>query len=855
MLSIGKMTSGQHEYYLDLAREDYYLQGGEPPGSWFGQGAEELGLIGQVYGEDLREVFQGSFRGRALVQNANNPNRCPGWDLVFSAPKSVSVLWSQVGGNVTSVIRAAHEQAVKKALTFVEDVAGITRRGKGGYVTEPAKLIFALFEHGTSRAQDPQLHTHSVLVNAGLRADGTTGALHTPEIYRIKMAAGALYRAEFAYLLERQFSLVTKRDGSCFQIEGVPEALIKEFSKRRQQIRSRLSELGQEGAIASERIALTTRTHKAYVPRKELIANWRKTGERHHWSTKQAEALTTRGHSPERLDAELAAKLTTCRALDRITEGQNTFSRNELIRFTAEEAQTERLGANRVRRGVADEIANNSEIVRVGEIKGVERFTTKEVLELENHLLARAKDLSEKLGPKVTEEKLQAAIDRRPTITSEQQEAVKHITQSEGNIKLITGDAGTGKSFMLGTAREALTESGYKVIGAALAGKAARGLEEESTIPSNTIASLLAQLDRSASPFNEAKEHAQFENWVRDMKKCGRISPEANLQFDVEKARKRHQEGKLPDKTVLVIDEAGMVSTKQMVQLVDHIERSGASLVLVGDPKQLQAIERGGSFKALYEKLDGKRLRDIYRQRNPAEKQAVRDLSQGQAARALAYYAKEGRLTVEKDREAAARALINDWAREGISNPKPNLILCATRLDATIINREIQDVRLQAGLLEANHLEVGGERIHTGDRIVFRRRDKHLGIENGDFGTVTSLSPKLGLLSVELDSGRSRTISIHQYQEIKPGYAVTSHSAQGATEDNAFILTHEAMQDREITYVQASRVREKAHLYTTEAEAGDELKELANQMNRSRQKELAVAEMDRAKKQRHGFSL
>ena len=245
MLSIAQMSgAGQGDYYLNLAQEDYYTKGGEPPGEWFGEGAKAQGLAGEVEASALRNLLQGySPEGHeTLVQNARKENRQSGWDLTFSAPKSVSVVWSQADNETRSAIEKAHKEAVHSALSYLEKEAGVTRRGSGGYEKENAKLTFAVFEHGTSRAQDPALHSHALLINAGLRADGSTGTIESRGVYQHKMAAGALYRAELSYQLEQSLGLVSEKKGRAFELTGVSKELQKEFSTRRQEIEQHLSE-------------------------------------------------------------------------------------------------------------------------------------------------------------------------------------------------------------------------------------------------------------------------------------------------------------------------------------------------------------------------------------------------------------------------------------------------------------------------------------------------------------------------------------------------------------------------------------------------------------------------------------
>ena len=281
--------AGSGNYYLGLAREDYYQDRAEPPGQWFGTGAALLNLPGIVQRTQLHSLLEGFTPDgkRALVQNAGRPNRQSGWDLTFSAPKSVSVLWALSPENIRKEIELAHQDAVVAALSHIEKTAGITRRGQGGATKEPAALMFATFQHSTSRDQDPQLHTHAILINLGLRQDGTTGSLQSLNVFREKMAAGAVYQSEFASALEQRLHLSIEPETVGFHIRGVPKELCREFSKRRQTIERVLKERGNDNAVAAKVAALDTRKTKKQVSRDELISRWRKVGESFGWDTRQ----------------------------------------------------------------------------------------------------------------------------------------------------------------------------------------------------------------------------------------------------------------------------------------------------------------------------------------------------------------------------------------------------------------------------------------------------------------------------------------------------------------------------------------------------------------------------------------
>lgn len=361
---------------------------------------------------------------------------------------------------------------------------------------------------------------------------------------------------------------------------------------------------------------------------------------------------------------------------------------------------------------------------------------------------------------------------------------------------------------MLDAVREAYEKQGFQVIGAALAGKAAQGMQDGAKIQSETIASFLWRADQGET--NPAKRP-------------------------------------LSEKSVLVIDEAAMVGTRQMAEIVRHVDEAGAKLILVGDGKQLQAIDMGGAFQAISGQVGEARLTEIIRQRSTEDRLAVSDMAEGRSRAALHHYAEKGNLEIADDRAAARRLLMDQWKGQGIQHPEANLIVTSRNVDAVALNREAQKARQDAGILGQDAVAVAGEQIHPGDRILFTKNDRSMGVKNGQLGTVILAVPELKTLTVELDSGQTRTFSAGLYDHVRLGYAITTHKAQGVTAENAFILTDEAMQDREISYVQTSRARGETRIYTTRDEAGEGLSELAKRMQRSREKELATEQAKRAK--------
>ena len=291
-----------------------------------------------------------------------------------------------------------------------------------------------------------------------------------------------------------------------------------------------------------------------------------------------------------------------------------------------------------------------------------------------------------------------------------------------------------------------------------------------------------------------------------------------------------------------------MVGSRQLHRLVTEVERAGARLVLVGDDKQLQSIDAGGGFSGLSKRLSYAELREITRQRHAADRQAVYDLADGNPAAALKSYAERGRLILGEDRADAMRRLVADW-RSDKTEIEEKLILSSTNHQAATINRLCQQERQRCGELGQDSVTVrDGAEVHAGDRVLFTRNDKRLGVHNGDLATVIKVTtvdedgPRRGeIVTVKLDSGELLTVALATYDrnDIRLGYCVTTHKAQGATVENAYVFSHGAMIDAQMAYVQASRARDKTRIYTTREEAGPELSDLAQAMSRSRKKAMA----------------
>ncbi len=279
MLSIGKLAVGHADYYLEQARrattraravasgvEDYYVGGPEPAGEWIGGGAALLGLRGEVGGDELHRVLAGEHPGRGLPLARWNASRVPGFDLTFSAPKSVSVLFGVGDETMRRAILAAHDAAVADAFDYVERHAAVTRRGAGGVHRIAGRgLVAAAFRHRTSRAGDPQLHTHVLVANVTLGADGRWSALDGRQIYAHAKTAGYLYEARLRAELTRELGVewTPVRNGIA-DVAGVPPAVLRAFSRRRVEIEAEMDRRGTRSAAAAQVATLETRRSKDY---------------------------------------------------------------------------------------------------------------------------------------------------------------------------------------------------------------------------------------------------------------------------------------------------------------------------------------------------------------------------------------------------------------------------------------------------------------------------------------------------------------------------------------------------------------------------------------------------------------
>ncbi len=825
MLSINLMSTGGEDYYLSLAAEDYYLSGGEPPGKWVGEGAHAFGLEGIVHPQDFRALFRGykpenpgddkeSAFATPLVQNAGSRNRQPGWDLTFSAPKSVSIIWSQAPEHLRKLIEEALQEAVEFTLGFLEDNFAFSRTGKGGQAEAVrVKLFIPTFQHGTSRAGEPQLHVHAPILNVGLAEDGKTRSILSRPIYRQKMLLGAICRARLAQTLEAKAGFRAERKGNCFDIKGVSQEIVDVHSTRRKEILADLAERGLTSAAAAAKSALNTRrTKEAVRPRAELFEEWQKLNKSHGFTTSSLNDLV---HITPRDNATLIPDVLKA-ALTNVTKRQAHFTQQDFLKEALYEAPVYGVGPDLLIKSAKSFLESGAEVVRIPTTDGSERFTTNSVLKREVSILNSLSSLSQRKGPKVKKATLKRILQVMPC-NSEQETAVRHLTLGTGSVRCIRGLPGTGKtSRVLQASIAAWRREGYQVIGAAPSATAAKQLQEDTGIKCDTLHMRLADFGPK-SGFN-LKFHAKHA--TRQL-----IRAAAGKKTYPLKTRKAVKLGK---KTILIVDEAGMVGTRHSEMLLALAEKGGGTIIFTGDHRQYPPVNDRPAFKSISAKTGFADLTNIQRQRERWAQIASKHFASGQPGLALAMYGEKKMIRIRDDVEKARTQLVAEWAEYGMYSPSTTAAIAYTNQDTEELNRLCQEKRLHAGLLDTSNYasveDVDKERgvtyrntVYVGDEVVFRENNTKLGVDNGTRGTVTAINPAGTSMHVELPSGKAVIIPVKKYRHVRLGYAITGHGIQGGTLDYAFVLLAGPGLDNPTANVVATRARLFTRFFTTKS--------------------------------------
>jgi len=802
MLSLGKLAPGQQQYYLDtVARgaEEYYTGAKEAPGQWVGRSAERLGLRGEVDPDVLHRILEGAdpTTGQPLTRTQGAPS-VPGFDATFCAPKSVSLLYSLGAPETSNEVRNAHDAAVGATFKLLEQVAARARRGKGGSERiEADGLVAASFRHRTSRAGDPHLHTHVLVANVvHAPSDGRWSALDARPLYAWAKTAGYLYEAQLRTELTRRLGLEWQapRNGIS-DLAGVPSEAVRAFSTRRQQIEAHLARVGEKGPRASQVAAYATRAPKETGSGPEVSrAEWVTRAQAHGLELGDLEALLYRT-MPTDLPAPGSdaahALFERLANPDGLTSQHATFGRREVLRAVAEAlppgADVEPICV------LADAFLASGHVIGIREASGLRTsdvirrrdgtvvptrtdealWTTREILDVEDRLTTAAIQRRREGTGVAARSAIDQALVARPELSREQVRLVQRLTRSGAGVDVVEGAAGTGKTFALAAARQAWESSGYRVLGCSLAARTAAQLEEGSGIPSMTLDRLLRGLERGGL-------------------------------------------AGLGGNNIVVVDEAAIVGTRKLAKLLDHAQTASAKVVLVGDHHQLPEIDAGGAFASLAARLGSTRLHDNRRQGASWERIALARLRAGSTDRAIAAYEAHGRVHVEPDLDAARHRLVSDWA-QARSHGGTHVMLAHQLRDVEELNRLARDCLRTQGRLGHTDTIIGSRAFAVGDEVITGCNDYDLGVINGTRATVHHIDAEDGQIRIRTTDGRDVEIP-PEYTlagNLRHGYAVSFHKAQGTTVQQSFVLVRDTI-EREYAYSGLSRGTEANAIYLAE---------------------------------------
>ncbi len=877
--SQGKSSSGagmlkylqETEYYKDASGKDVSAS------RWLGKGAKDLQLYGSVQNEAMDNLARGfAPDGNPLCKNAGEDHRV-GYDLTFSADKSVSVLFAAATGKDREAVLEAHHRAVSQAMGFIESQA-TTRRGNGGEVELKVDgFVASGFTHFASRNLDVQLHEHVLVYNVAKGEDGKWGTFNNDVLYELQTTAGALYRAELAHQLQNLGYGIEKQtdidaDGRetgqvYFNVAGIEQKTLDAFSTRRAEIEEYMAQHNVGAQLAT----LATRKNKDEPSFEELTQLWSKTLDGMRQADKtlfnSAESLKGKTNRTERLSDDAI--------LNKLTQMESTFTRAQIIERVALE-NVGRLSSNEIITE-ADRFLSNANVITLeADEKGQARFTSKRMMELEQSItdrsIARKEDSSVRVSPELVSKAIREfEQEKNATLSVEQRQAVEWITQGTGGTACVSGFAGTGKTFSALAFKKAFEADGRKMIGVAIAWDAAKKLEAETGMTSYSTASILHKLEEGKLVLNS--------------------------------------------KNVIVLDEAGMAGTATIAKLQAFVDKAGAKLVLQGDALQLQPIEAGGAFRLAIKAAGDVKLSSIRRQGDLEDritssmfygldektirrideldrslKNAVgderksieRELQQLEAKRMaaakndepvvdgkaiLSRLDKRGQINESDTRQDAVKQIVKDYFLNNAS-AREKLVLAGTRAEVNMLSQSIRDGFKERGLLGRIEYEIkaksGGEikslNLAQSDRIRFTEKQNELGVFNGTTGVIEHVmrSGNGGFdVSVRLESdiktqeGRIVKFNTNEFKSLDYNYASTVHKSQGQGKESVFVLANSKMTNLHFALVAFTRTKKSFSLYAQK----DELKQLGHRFTRSNLKTNAteLQQKKQAEQERESF--
>jgi len=767
----------------------YYASRGETPLRWGGSGAQALGLAGPVSPEAYEAVYgPGGARHPETGERLVDARR-PGMELVISAHKSVAEL-GLIGRaeDMHSIMDAERDATLAYLDAVTRKVGG--RRGKKAVRTETGGLVYAHTRHATSRAGDPCPHDHVLLANVVEMRDerggwkGADTALWREHLHAATMAgrvAAAHVAVELGYGIEADAGASGRLRH--WRVAGVPDEVIALHSKRAAEIDAEVQARGEDSYRARNVAARTTRQAKGEGVEGELMGRWRAELASIGWPverlTASIEDAARRVGTPTKLSLKAVRRM-----LGEVMSADGELARKKVFarRHVLVEVAPHLFGQDpRVLAPIVDRALADPEMIPLVGVAGAREqpYALASVLATEQAVAnAVARQVERSDAPTATPAAVREAIAQAEqtigaSLSAEQRQAAEGICASGRGAELVVGVAGAGKTTMLAVVAAAFEASGCQVIGTATSGQAARNLGKEAEIgEARTVASLVWRLD--------------------------------------------HDQLALDERSVVILDEAGMTEDAHLVALTARVEAAGAKLVTVGDHHQLGAVGPGGGLAALVRRHPDvvHHLGENRRQHDPAERLALAELRDGDPVKAVGWYWEQGRIHHAPDREDAVAQAVNAWAADVAAGHKTGLYAWR-RANVAALNQQARAWMDQDGRLSGPELVCpGGNTYRAGDRVVTLASGADGKLVTSQRAVIDTVDPLRQHLTLCTDDGHHVQLGADQAgtERLDYGYATTVHRTQGATTERAHIFADGG--GRELAYVAMSRARESTQVWT-----------------------------------------
>ncbi|VEP14646.1 Conjugative relaxase domain protein [Hyella patelloides LEGE 07179] len=630
----------------DYAQDNYYTKdAGLENSQWYGNGAKILGLEGQVLTEDYNRAYHGiNNKGFPLRQRQSGKKANPGRDITLSAPKSVSLL-----GLVKEdkQVIEAHQTAVKHTLEYIEQNCIFTRTGKGGANRQQTdNVMVAIFQHDDNRNQDPQLHSHCVIFNQTRGEDSKWRAMDNRELYQQKMTIGMVYHHELGRELKKLgYELTWNRDGT-FEVYGYTPEQIKAFSTRRQEIESAV---GKDASAAKKARACTStrrgKVHQAVEEREGIKKLWREKAESNRINHPQPKY----GNRKQLLNLQNQQELLT-EAITVTSEKQVAFPRHILFKELLRQSQ-----GNFNLKDLQRELNNNQSLIKTND----GRLTTLTAIKREKqiiHLAQSGMNIHHHLASTETAQK-QA---KQFKLNKAQTDALINFVTNKDSVILCQGDAGVGKTYTVKALKKTIYHN-ISMRGLAPSAAAATQLQQGTDIPCQTL--------------------------------------DAYLNIPIKSLTKNE---------LIVVDEAGMISSSQMKNLLERVKQTNSRILLIGDTKQLAAVQAGFPFKLLQEqtKLPTIQIDENVRQQNINLKQVVDLLAAGEIERGYQKLQANDSIKQMPIDSLRRDAVVTDYLQRDEKTRLQTLVLAGTNVEKEAITNQIRQGLIQQEKLGQNSQQI-----------------------------------------------------------------------------------------------------------------------------------------------------